>query len=132
MSTTKKILVVDDDPDFLEQTSLVLQADGYDIVTATSREEAEDMIMSMQPDLSVVDLMMESMDSGFVLCHNIKRLYPHSPVIMLTAVRSATGLDFTAQNQASGSWIEADAFLDKPVRAEQLRGEVKRLLSEDA
>ncbi len=127
---SKKILVVDDDPDFLEQTSMVLEADGYDIVTATSREEAEDMIMSVQPDLSVVDLMMESMDSGFVLCHNIKRLYPNSPVIMLTAVRSATGLDFTAQNQAAGAWIEADAFLDKPVRAEQLRGEVKRLLSE--
>ena len=69
---------------------LVLRADGYDVVTAAGQEEAEEKLLSVRPDLCVVDLMMENMDSGFVLCHNIKRLYPDSPVILLTAVRSST------------------------------------------
>lgn len=126
---TAKILVVDDDSDFLDQVALVLQATGYEVVTASGQEEAEETLLGVVPDLCVVDLMMENTDSGFVLCHNIKRLYPDVPVILLTAVRSSTGLDFTPGTGAGASWIEADAFLDKPVRPEQLRGEVTRLLA---
>jgi CheY-like chemotaxis protein len=98
MTAAKRILVVDDDQDFLEQTSMVLQAAGYDVVTAAGQVEAEEALLSANPDLCVVDLMMENMDSGFVLCHTIKRLYPDAPVILLTAVRSCTGLDFQSQS----------------------------------
>jgi CheY-like chemotaxis protein len=76
----------------------------------------------------VVDLMMENMDSGFVLCHHVKRLFPETPVILLTAVKAATGLDFSPTSQDAASWIKADALLDKPVRPEQLKQEVRRLL----
>jgi CheY-like chemotaxis protein len=69
------------------------------------------------------------MDSGFVLCHNIKKLYPGTPVIILTAVQAATGLDFKARSAEAGSWVKADVLLDKPVRPEQLKAEVRRLLA---
>ncbi|HUK14608.1 MAG TPA: response regulator [Thermoanaerobaculaceae bacterium] len=129
MNETKKILVVDDDVDLLEQTDLILRSDGYDVVTAVGQEEAEEKLLSVHPDLCVVDLMMENMDSGFVLSHTIKRLYPEAPVIMLTAVRSSTGVDFAARSRQADAWMPADAFLDKPVRPEQLKAEVKRLLA---
>ncbi len=129
MTAAKKILVVDDDVDLLDQAELVLKGAGYEVVTAAGQEEAEEKLLSVRPDLCVVDLMMEAMDSGFVLCNNIKRLYPDAPVILLTAVRSSTGVDFTASDAEAGSWLKADAFLDKPVRPEQLREEVKRLLA---
>jgi DNA-binding response OmpR family regulator len=129
MTMPKKILVVDDDIDLLDHISMILKADGYDVITAQGQKEGEDAILSAIPDLAILDLMMENLDSGFVLCHQIKRLYPETPVIILTAVKSATGVDLTPKSSGAASWVQADLMLDKPVRPEQLRNEVKRLLA---
>ena len=128
MTMTKKILVVDDDIDQLDHVAMILKADGYDVMTAQGQKEGEEALLAAIPDLAILDLMMENMDSGFVLCHQIKRLYPGTPVILLTAVKSSTGLDFAPKTSGAASWIQADVVLDKPVRPEQLRNEVKRLL----
>jgi CheY-like chemotaxis protein len=128
MTMTKKILVVDDDIDQLDQVAMILKAEGYDVIKAQGQKEGEEAILSAIPDLAILDLMMENMDSGFVLCHQIKRLYPETPVILLTAVKSATGVDFSPKSSGAASWIKADVLLDKPVRPEQLRNEVKRLM----
>jgi CheY-like chemotaxis protein len=129
METPKKILVVDDDIDLLEQVATILTGDGYEVRQAQGQDEAEELLTGFIPDLAVLDLMMENMDSGFVLCHNIKKLYPGTPVIILTAVQAATGLDFKARSEEAGSWVKADILLDKPVRPEQLKAEVRRLLA---
>jgi two-component system alkaline phosphatase synthesis response regulator PhoP len=128
MSEPKNILVVDDDIDLLEQVGYTLQGEGYKVVLAQGQQEGEDALLGMVPDLAVLDLMMENMDSGFVLTHHVKRLFPDTPVILLTAVKAATGLDFHAQSSEAASWVKADLVLDKPVRPEQLRQEVRRLL----
>ena len=128
MTAKKTLLLVDDDQDILEQLSLALGAEGYQVVTAQGQQEAEEALMRCHPDLAIVDLMMEQMDSGFVLCYEIKKLYPDTPVILLTAVTAATGLDFHAPSREARSWVRADTLLDKPVRFEQLREEVRRLL----
>jgi CheY-like chemotaxis protein len=125
----KKILIVDDDTDLLEQARLIVSRDGHEVHTAQGREEAEECLLSLAPDLAILDLMMEEKDAGFILAHTVKRLYPGTPVILLTAVRSATGLDFTARTEEAASWVKADLILDKPVRPEQLRAEVQRLLA---
>jgi CheY-like chemotaxis protein len=130
MDTPKKILVVDDDIDLLEQVATILTGDGYEVCKAQGQEEAEELLTGLIPDLAVLDLMMENMDSGFVLCHNIKKLYPGTPVIILTAVQAATGLDFKARSAEASSWVKADVLMDKPVRPEQLKAEVRRLLAE--
>jgi len=130
MQSKKRILVVDDDPDILDQVSLVLSGAGYEVVCAAGRQEAEDAILSARPDLAVVDLMMEEMDAGFVLCHEIKRVHPGTPVVLLTAVRSATGLSFAPYSDEAKAWMGADKALDKPVRPEQILAEVRRLLGE--
>ena len=126
----KKLLVVDDDPDILEQITAVLLAAGYEVTAAEGRVAAEEAILKMKPDLAIVDLMMEEKDSGFVLSYQIKRLYADVPIILLTAVSGATGLSFNDQNRDARSWIKVDAIMDKPVRPEQLRAEVFRLLGE--
>jgi CheY-like chemotaxis protein len=128
MSTLKKILVVDDDPDILEQLSLLLKHDGYEVLAAAGQEEAEQALLAGKPDLAILDLMMETTDSGFILCHEIKRLFPETPVILLTSVKAATGMDFEAASSDQQSWLKADRLLDKPVRPEQLRNEIQRLL----
>jgi CheY-like chemotaxis protein len=128
MEERKKILVVDDDIDMLEQVAIILKAEGYQVIQAQGQKEGEEALLTAIPDLAVLDLMMENMDSGFVLCHHVKRLFPETPVILLTAVKAATGLDFQPQSSEAASWVKADVILDKPVRPEQLRQEVRRLL----
>lgn len=126
----KKILAVDDDIDLLEQLTAVLTSAGYEVTAVEGRVAAEEALLKIKPDLAVLDLMMEEKDSGFVLSYQIKKLYPNTPVILLTAVAGATGLSFAAQQPEAQSWTKVDKILDKPVRPEQLRAEVRRLLGE--
>ncbi len=128
----KKILVVDDDLDLLEQMTAILTAAGYEVVSAEGRAAAEEVLLKTRPDLAILDLMMEEKDSGFVLSYQIKKLYPDTPVIMLTAVVGTTGVSFATQQSDAQSWTKVDKLMDKPVRPEQLKAEVRRLLHEDA
>jgi len=124
------ILVVDDDVDFREQMQVQFEAAGFKVVAAAGQQPAEAVLKTVRPDLAVVDLMMEHMDGGFALAYHIKKLDPSIPVILVTGVTGETGMDFDAQTAEERSWIKADAFLAKPVRFEQLFGEVRRLLNE--
>jgi two-component system OmpR family response regulator len=128
MEATKRVLLVDDDVDILEQLGLLFKADGFEVKTAGSRAEGEDALLGFHPDLCVFDLMMEEMDAGFVLANTAKKIYPDVPVILLTAVASATGMDFRPRSATARAWVKADTILDKPVRPEQLRAEVRKLL----
>jgi DNA-binding response OmpR family regulator len=131
MNIKKKILVADDDPDILEQLSATLSAAGYEIVPAESCAAAEEALLRIRPDLAIFDLMMEDKDSGFVLSYQTRKLYPATPIIMLTGVAGVTGLSFSTQHAEAQSWTKIDRLLDKPVRPEQLRAEVRRLLGEE-
>ncbi len=123
-----KILVVDDDIDFVEQLKIQLEAAGYEVVTANSVAEAEELIEKEQPDGAIVDLMLEYADGGFSLCYKLKKFNEKMPVILATSVANETGIDFDASTDEERSWIKADIVLAKPIRFEQLRRELERLL----
>ncbi len=122
------ILLVDDDEDFLFQHRIQLENAGFDVRTATTRGEAEALAAEARPDIAIVDLMMEQHDDGFVLAHHLKRAHPGLPVILVTAVTAETGLSFKPSSAAEQAWVGADAVLAKPIRFEQLRREIDRLL----
>ncbi len=128
----KQILVVDDDVDLLEQMTAILTAEDYDVVAAEGRAAAEEALLKIRPDLAIFDLMMEEKDSGFVLSYELKKLYPDTLVILLTAVSGATGLSFATQGADAQSWTRVDKIMDKPVRPEQLKAEVRRMLEENS
>jgi CheY-like chemotaxis protein len=86
----------------------------------------------VRPDLAVLDLMMDEKDAGFVLCNQLKRLYPDLPIIIVSNVTPITGLDFRPRNAEEHSWVRADAMLNKPIVAERLRSEIRRLLEQGA
>jgi len=75
-----------------------------------------------------VDLMMEEVDAGFTLCYHIKKNHPNVPVVLVTGVASETGIAFGSETREERSWVKADALLNKPIRFEQLRKEIERLL----
>ncbi|MCU0455484.1 MAG: response regulator [Bacteroidales bacterium] len=122
------ILVADDDPDYLFQTVFSLEKAGYKTVSVESQAEAESVIAKFRPDLAIFDLMMESDDSGFILCYKLKKKYPDVPVILATAVSRETGMSFSLDTDKDKSWIRADRYLEKGIRAEQLDQEVMKLL----
>ena len=124
----KTVLLVDDDPDFLFMQKKQLEAAGLNVHAVESEKLAEEFLATQRPDLAVVDLMMQNMDGGFTLCYHIKKLDPTIPVIMVTSVHSETGLQFRPTTDEERSWVKADAFLAKPIRFEQLKKEVDRLL----
>lgn len=124
----KKALLVDDDMDFRLQQRMLLESMGLEVIEAETRAQAEKILDETHPDIAVIDLMMEETDSGFVLCHRLKKHNPNLPVIIVTAVASETGMTFSASTREERSWIKADAVLNKPVRPAQLRKEIDRLL----
>jgi DNA-binding response OmpR family regulator len=126
---TKTILMVDDDEDFLFQQKTQLEAAGFEVITAEAAAKAEDILATKTPDVVVLDLMMENMDAGFTLCYHIRKKHPHMPVIMVSSVNHETGLEFDTTTGRERSWIKADAFLSKPIRFEQLKAQIDRLLA---
>lgn len=121
-------MMIDDDLDFLEIQRGVLESRGHQVVTCDSADKALDMAREQQPDVIVVDLMMEEEDSGFSLCYRFKkgeagRVFP---IVMVTAVASEGGVPF--EKTSNASWIKADAFLNKPIRPEELISAVENLV----
>jgi len=123
-----KILLVDDDPDFLEMHKAVLVRNGYDVLTASSSQEGLERVRTDLPDLIILDLMMEKHDSGFSFSKQIKKdpLFKRIPILMVTSVAEATGYRFSLEKD--GYWMKADDFLDKPVMPDVLIGRVEKLL----
>src|SRR6056297_97062 len=130
MSKKTKILLVDDDIDFLTQTRIRLEAENFEVVTAESKAEAEDILDEQDLDLAIIDIMMEDEDAGFALAYEIKSRDDSMPVIITSAVTSETGMEFDAKTDEEKSWIKADTFIPKPIRYEQLFTEIERLTRE--
>jgi DNA-binding NtrC family response regulator len=122
------VLIVDDDPDFVDIQQAEFEAIGFDVLTAGSAAQAEDILQERRPDLAVVDLMMENSDAGFCLSHEMKCKYPEMPVMMVTSAGGITGVDFESLRGEARSWIPADVILSKPLRFEQIERELVRLL----
>ncbi len=128
MTEIKKVLVVDDDPDFRGQMEIMFSIRGYEVKTAPGRKEAQETFQTFVPDIAVVDLMMENDDDGFVLAYRLKKRFPDCIVIMVTNVTGETGIEFPGEDDSSG-WINADAVLSKPVRFEQIEEELRKIES---
>jgi len=124
----KKILLVDDDPDFVEAVSLILKPKKFDVVTAYNGIEGLKKATSEKPDLIVLDVMMPEKD-GYAVCRELKSdpKMSHIPVLLLTAV--ASHVPTTRYTQEMGLETEADDYLDKPVEPEVLVKRIEGLLS---
>ncbi len=127
---TGPILLVDDDPDFLDMNRSILAARGYRVVCRSDPHAALADLEALGPALVVTDLMMQSLDSGFTLARAIKTdpRFSGTPVIIVSAVSSQKGFDFRPRSAADLAAMHADAFFDKPVAPEALIAKVEELL----
>ena len=125
----KRILIADDDIDFITQLECYLTSRGYDTISARDEKTAMKLIQDEKFDLAILDLMMDNQDTGFILGYRIKKKSQDIPVILVTAVTKETGYRFNLNNENNQAWIKADAVLNKNIRYEQLQKEINRLLS---
>jgi two-component system alkaline phosphatase synthesis response regulator PhoP len=121
MEKTPKILIVDDDPDFVQSTSMALRSKPYDVVVAYNGEVGVSKAKSEQPDIVLLDIMMPVMD-GFTAAHKFATDPALSgiPVIALTSFSESLGQPFE---------FEFAAYVRKPVRAKDLIEIIERHLN---
>ncbi len=124
------IMVVDDDPDFLELYRRTLESGGYVVRTARDPGEAIERMAAEPPDVIVSDLMMSSLDSGFSFAKGLRQdaRFRHIPIIIVTAASSQRGFDFTPRTPEELTAMCVDAYFTKPVRPETLLAKVAQLL----
>ncbi|MBN1360143.1 MAG: response regulator [Sedimentisphaerales bacterium] len=124
-----RILIIDDDPDITEAMTVVLENRGYEVAGAADGSEGMEQLKANRPDVIILDVMMRTRQEGFELSRELKTNpdYKDIPILMLTAVKEKTGLDFkpTAGDE---SWLPVEEFLDKPVKPDVLLEKVQSLL----
>lgn len=124
-----RILIIDDDPDITEAMTVVLENRGYEVTGAADGSEGMDRLKANRPDVIILDVMMRTRQEGFELSRELKTNpdYKDIPILMLTAVKEKTGLDFKA-TAGDEAWLPVEEFLDKPVKPDVLLEKVQSLL----
>jgi CheY-like chemotaxis protein len=123
-----KILVVDDDPDFVVTTSKVLEREGHDVVCAANGDEALQKVAADTPDLIILDVIMSTVLDGLSVSHALGEHpeFKRIPIIMLTSIANT---DYAALFPTD-EYVHLDTFLTKPVPTDRLVKEVNRLLGQ--
>ena len=127
MEGKTKILLVDDDKDFVDSTKLVLESKPYDVIVAYDGDEALAKAREEKPDLIILDVIMPVKD-GFSAAEQLKKdsELKKIPVIMLTSFSEKVGE--TSLSVSQGLALETEDYVDKPVSPQELLNRVERLL----
>ncbi len=128
MNKPPNILVVDDDPNFVVVMKPVLESKGYKVEAAYSRKEGMEKLETFQPDLILLDIMMEKLTDGFDLCYKLKHdpEMTKIPILAVSAITEKTGFKFSPATD--GEYFEADDFVEKPVKPFDLLARIEKLL----
>jgi two-component system alkaline phosphatase synthesis response regulator PhoP len=127
MTDKKKILVVDDEPDFCLIVQGQLEKEGFEVDLAYNGVEGLEKVQANPPDAIVLDVMMPEKD-GYEVCKELKddENTCNIPVLLLTAV--ASHVTSTRYSHADGMATEADDYIAKPASADEISKSLKRML----
>ncbi len=128
-----KILIIDDDPDITLAVQLTLEAVGYQVIEAHNGVEGLKKVKDENPDLIILDVMMDTTTEGFQVTLKLRSPDPTSeyaafrdiPILMLTAIHSTTPLRFGPDED----YLPVDEFVDKPIDPDDLVKKVATLLA---
>jgi len=125
--------VIEDDPDMVAALRMPLEANDYELFTASTGEEGLQKVKEIEPDLIILDVMMETTTAGFQVSLQLRNPGPDSeyaayrdiPILMLTAIHTTTSLRFGPDE----AYLPVDDFVDKPIDPDELLEKVGALIS---
>ncbi len=122
----KRILIVDDDVEYVESNKELLEASGYEVLTAGNGSEGLAMAKAHKPDLMILDVMMATNTEGF----EVARKIPHSPelksmhILLVTGIRKDMKLPVSFHPDET--WLPVDKVFEKPINPQDLLDEIKK------
>ena len=120
-----KILLVDDEKEFVDMIKMRLEAKNYAVITAHDGIEALNKTRELRPDLIILDIMLPNLD-GYQICRMIKfdKTFGEIPIILLTALDQE-------KDRKLGEQVRADAYITKPFEPEELVEKIAVLLGKN-
>ena len=121
------ILIIDDDPDFVNATRIVLEKEGYKVERAAGGKEGFQVARKSSPDLVILDVMMDSVLDGASVSRKMNEddATRDIPIVMVTSIANTDYADLFPTDE----YIHIDAFLSKPIDPEKLINKIRRILS---
>ncbi len=128
--STQKILIIDDDPDFVEVTKVLLETRQYDVSAAYDPEEGFAKLEEETPNALILDVMMGKGADGFLVARKIRKdpRFDKMPILMMTSMREQTGFDFPGERIHS-KFLPVDDYVEKGVEPKVLLDKVEQLLA---
>ena len=120
-----RILIVDDDPDITFATGLFLKKAQHEVLTASNRADGMKAIEEGNPDLIILDVMMEQADDGIAMAQELRRQGCEIPILMLTSVGKVTGFTYDEDQEM----VPVNAFFEKPIQPDLLVQKLNELLA---
>ncbi len=122
-----KILVVDDDPDFVEITRTILEAKGYKVSTAANGNQALKAMRKELPDLVLLDVMMSTLLDGLNLSHLMSEdaELRQVPIVMISSITDSSSAGMFPTDE----YIPIDAWITKPVQPDDLLKKVAQFVA---
>jgi len=116
----KKVLMIDDDPEFVDAISNLLDAKGYQVHTASNGKDGVAMAKAEDPDIILLDVMMTTKHEGFDVARELHEdpRAKDTPIIMMTGIRKEMNLPFGFEPDER--WLPVKRVLEKPVKPEVL------------
>ena len=123
-----KILVVDDDPDFVEITRTVLEGNGYEVASAADGEQALQAMRADPPDLVLLDVMMSTLLDGLNVSHvmNEDPVLSKVPIVMVSSITDSPSAGMFPTDE----YIPIDAWISKPVQPDDLLSKIAQLVQD--
>jgi DNA-binding response OmpR family regulator len=131
MNNRAKILIVDDDVNYVKSIRVILESKEYEVDAAHDSESAMEKIKKIKPNLILLDIMMDRLDDGLNLCYKLKHdsELKKIPILTISAVTEKTG--FKLSPTTDGERFEADDFIEKPVKPFDLLERIEKLLKKE-
>ncbi len=127
--SSKKILIIDDDPEICDALSHILSQYGYEVFTALDTNTGSKLIDDIGPDLLILDIMMQTMDEGLNFATKLKKAEGvYGVPILIVSARPPVEKGYGRSLDEDLDWIHADIFMEKPIEPEELVHNVKILI----
>jgi len=124
------ILIIDDDPDFVEVTKVILEAKQYNVISAYSSDEGWTKMENESPDAIILDVMMGKGAEGFIFARKMRKdpRFDKIPILMLTSMREQTGFDIPG-DRIHPKFLPVDDYIEKGVDPQVIIDKIEQQLA---